>query len=339
MRDRFGRDVHDLRVSLTQRCNLRCVFCHMEGQPFSTDELTPSQIERVVRAGAEVGIERVKLTGGEPTLRSDLVEIVRRLRPLVGELSMTTNGLRLEELARPLAAAGLDRVNVSLPSLDPEHYRELTGVDGAERAARGILAAREAGLHPVKVNVVALRGSTDERRSLEQVLQFAQEAGAWVQLIEFENVQGRVDPEVYRSLHSELGRLTREAAARALRTGHNRLHDRPQYTYERDGRPLTLEVVQPVENPAFCMACRRLRLTSDGRLKGCLMTNEGLVDLRPALATPDSHRELVEAFVTAIGVRRPFFTATESPSATGGSTPEGLVEPGLAVADVREGQG
>lgn len=313
VRDRFGRDVHDLRISLTQRCNLRCVFCHMEGQPNSRAELSLEQIVRVVRAGAECGIQRVKLTGGEPTMRRDLIDIVRALRPLVQELSMTTNGLRLEELAAPLAAAGLDRVNVSLPSLQPERYRELTGVDGAARAAAGIRAARLAGLDPVKVNVVALRGSTDEERSLEEVIDFAQGVGAWVQLIEFENVRGRVDPEVYRSLHSELGRLTQEAAQRAFRTERNRLHDRPRFTYERHGRPLTLEVVQPVENPEFCMACRRLRLTSDGQLKGCLMTNHGLVDLRPALARPEGHDALVQGFVEAIGRRQPFFTGPLTP--------------------------
>ncbi|HEY6238766.1 MAG TPA: radical SAM protein, partial [Thermoplasmata archaeon] len=128
MLDRYGREASDLRISLTQRCNLACVFCHMEGQPQSAEELPPDQIEAIVRAGARNGIHRVKLTGGEPTLRSDLLEIVHRLRPHVQELSMTTNGLRLVELAGPLKAAGLDRVNVSLPSLDPATYRELTGV-------------------------------------------------------------------------------------------------------------------------------------------------------------------------------------------------------------------
>ena len=131
---------------------------------------------------------------------------------------MTSNGLRLRELAASLAAAGLDRVNVSLPSLDPETYERLTGVDGVARTMDGIRAAVQAGLTPVKLNVVALHGTTAEPNSVDRLLAFAQETGARVQVIEFENVSGRVDPKVYRALHSELGRLSEEAAARAFRT-------------------------------------------------------------------------------------------------------------------------
>ena len=321
MRDRYGRAVEDLRISLTQRCNLKCVFCHMEGQPVAPGELTPSEIRLVVQAATRVGIERVKLTGGEPTLRTDLVEIVRSIRPFVRELSMTTNGLRLAELAVPLRTAGLDRVNVSLPSLDPEVYRTLTGVDGVHRVVEGIRAAASAGLSPIKLNIVALEGTTADRTSMDRLVEFAQDVGAWLQVIEFENVRGRVDPAVYRELHSELGRLTREAASRAFRTERNPLHDRPRYTFASSGRPVTVEVVQPVENPAFCMACHRLRLTSDGQLKGCLMTNEGLIDLRPALQGPAPLGALVRAFERAIDRRRPFFVGPETPSPTPAESP------------------
>ncbi|MCI4330576.1 MAG: GTP 3',8-cyclase MoaA [Thermoplasmata archaeon] len=312
MKDRYGREVSDLRISLTQRCNLTCVFCHMEGQPASREELTPAEIETLVRASVEVGVDRVKLTGGEPTLRTDLVEIVRRIRPLVREVSMTTNGLLLERLALPLREAGLARVNVSLPSLDRAVYQRLTGVDGVDRVIRGVHAARDAGLAPIKLNVVALSGTSAEPDSVEPLVTFAQETGAIVQVIEFENVKGRVDPRVYRALHSELGRLSEEAASRAFRTEHNRLHDRPRYTFERAGKPITLEVVQPVENPAFCMACHRLRITSDGRLKGCLMTNSGLVDVRGLLRDGAPFEELVKAFRTAVRLRAPFFQGPET---------------------------
>jgi GTP 3',8-cyclase len=331
VRDRYAREVSDLRISLTQRCNLACVFCHMEGQPVATDELTPAQIESIVRAGAHVGISRVKLTGGEPTLRTDLLEIVRRIRPHVRELSMTTNGIRLAGLAQELKAAGLDRVNVSLPSLNAATYKELTGVDGKDRTIEGIRAAVAAGLGPVKLNVVALDGATDSAESVDALLAFAQEVGAWVQVIEFENVSGRVDPKVYRQLHSELGRLSERAAARAFQTDRNRLHDRPRYTFESKGRPVTVEVVQPVENPAFCMACHRLRLTSDGRLKGCLMTNYGIVDLRPILATPDPEPALVAAFELATARRRPFFVGPETPRPADASVPERFEGSDLAM--------
>lgn len=328
MRDRFGREATDLRISLTQRCNLRCVFCHMEGQPAATEELPPEAIEAVVRAGTRIGIDRVKLTGGEPTLRTDLPEIVRRISPLVKEVSMTTNGLLLDRLAGPLRAAGLTRVNVSLPSLDPEVYRHLTGVDGVAAVVRGIRAADRAGLRPIKLNVVALEGETDTPAAVDRLVAFAQDVGAWVQVIEFENVRGRVDPRVYRRLHSELGRLTEAAAARAFSTSTNRLHRRPRYTFESSGRPVTIEVVQPVENPEFCMACTRLRLTSDGRLKGCLMTNEGLVDLRAFLGPPADEAALLAAFGKAVRARRPFFTGPRTPAV---ALPARAAEENLAV--------
>lgn len=329
MRDRYGREATDLRISLTQRCNLRCVFCHMEGQPQATGELTAAQIETVVRVASGLGVDRVKLTGGEPTLRSDIVEIVRRIAPHVDEVSMTTNGLRLEALARPLKAAGLTRVNVSLPSLEPSVYRELTGVDGVAATVRGIRAAAAAGLAPIKLNVVALDGATNSADSVDRLLAFAQDVGAWVQVIEFENVRGRVDPAVYRSLHSELGKLSASAAARAFTTSTNRLHHRPRYTFYDHARPVTVEVVQPVENPDFCMACTRLRLTSDGKLKGCLMTNRGLVDLVPMFAAADPDAAIAAAFERAVQLRRPFFVgpltpAPDAPAPDGWETAEPL---------------
>jgi cyclic pyranopterin phosphate synthase len=314
VRDRYGRAFTDLRVSLTQRCNLRCVFCHMEGQLVSEAELAPVEIEHVVRAAVRAGVQHVKLTGGEPTLRSDLVEIVRRIAALGPEVSMTTNGLRLASLAEPLRAAGLTRVNVSLPSLNAETYRELTGVDGLDRAVEGVRAAVSAGMGPVKLNVVALAGSSSDPDAFERLIGFARDVGAWIQVIEFENVRGRVDPEVYRSLHSELGRLTQDAVRSAFPTGFNPLHHRPRYSVSDGGPPVTLEVVQPVENPAFCMACERLRLTSDGHLKGCLMTNAGLVDLRPILREPNPEEALDRAFALAVDRRRPFFVDSETPA-------------------------
>ncbi|MCI4317255.1 MAG: GTP 3',8-cyclase MoaA [Thermoplasmata archaeon] len=275
--------------------------------------MTAPEIETIVRAGRRAGIDRVKLTGGEPTLRTDIVEIVTRLHPLVREISMTTNGLLLESLAAPLKDAGLARVNVSLPSLDRADYQKLTGVDGVDRVMRGVRAAHAAGLAPIKLNVVALEGVTARPESVERLVNFAQETGAWVQLIEFENVRGRVDPSVYRRLHSELSRLSEEAVRNAFRVERNQLHERPRYTFEKLGRPITLEVVQPVENPSFCMACHRLRLTSDGKLKGCLMTNDGLLDIGRMVRAGAPMDELVAAFETAVQRRRPFFTGPETP--------------------------
>lgn len=309
MRDGFGRPTEDLRISLTQRCNLTCVFCHMEGQPPSDLELTPEEFERCVIAAKEVGVERVKLTGGEPTLRTDLVEIVRRLRPHVKELSMTTNGIRLAELARPLVEAGLDRVNISLPSALPDTYRGLTGAPALPRVLEGIRAAGAAGLRPLKLNVVVLAGITEDPAETRAIHSVAAEAGAAIQFIEFENVKGRVDNSTFVSLHAELSGIDREASRRALKISENRLHHRPSYTVAGGGKPLTYEIVRPVNNPEFCAGCYRVRLTSYGALKGCLMTNAGLVEMLPAIRRGAPPKELVPFFEAVVRGRKPFFRA------------------------------
>jgi cyclic pyranopterin phosphate synthase len=329
--DGFGRPVTDLRISLTQECNLRCVFCHMEGQPPERETLTAEEIERCVRAASQVGIDRVKLTGGEPTLRADLMEIVRRIRPWVTEISMTTNGLLLSRLASDLRRAGLDRVNVSLPTLRSSTYREITGSPRLEDVIQGLRAAREAGLGPLKINVVALRGLNGGTRDVQALVELAQELEACLQLIEFEPVSGRVDPRVYEALHAELEGLAEEARQNRVRTEYNRLHGRPRYTFLKNGRPLQVEVVQPVNNPDFCMACHRIRLTSFGGLKGCLMTNDGLVDLRPALRAGASPEELVPFFERVIATRRPFYLPQDE-----GRPPEGIFE-GSPLPVVRSG--
>ena len=307
MRDGFGRPTEDLRISLTQRCNLTCVFCHMEGQPPSDLELTPEEFERCVIAAKEVGVERVKLTGGEPTLRTDLVEIVRRIAPHVTELSMTTNGIRLAELARPLAEAGLERVNISLPSAVPETYRALTGAPALPRALEGIRAAKAAGLRPLKLNVVVLAGITEDPEQTRAIHAVAEEVDAAIQYIEFENVKGRVDNATFANLHAELAGIDRRASEQAFRVETNPLHHRPRYTIAAGSRPLVYEIVRPVNNPEFCAGCFRIRLTSFGALKGCLMTNEGLVEMLPALRKGATPKELVPYFEEVVRGRKPFF--------------------------------
>lgn len=313
MQDSYGRETDDLRISLTQRCNLACVFCHMEGQPPSNLELTPEEIERCVAASVSVGIRRVKLTGGEPTLRPDIVGIVRRIAPYVEEVSMTTNGLMLERLAGQLKQAGLRRVNVSLPSAIPKTYHRLTGAPTLDRALRGLRAARDAGLSPLKINVVVLAGITENAEEMGAIHEVAQEVGAAIQFIEFEPVKGRVDLEIYEALHAELAGIDSEAARGALSKGINHLHNRPQYLVKDGGGPMLVEIVRPVNNPDFCSACHRIRLTSFGALKGCLMTNRHLVDLLPALRNGASAEELIPLFEEVIRTRRPFFTAEGTP--------------------------
>lgn len=164
--DPYGRPVTSIRVSVTQKCNLHCFYCHREGEDFNKynhAEMTPEEIEEIISAVASFGIGKVKLTGGEPLMRSDILEIVERISSIhgVSEVSMTTNGTFLNDLAKPLKEAGLARVNVSLDALNPKIYEMITGVDPFEKVSSGIKRAVEANLKPVKVNTVLLKGIND----------------------------------------------------------------------------------------------------------------------------------------------------------------------------------
>ncbi|MFW9813382.1 MAG: GTP 3',8-cyclase MoaA, partial [Candidatus Thorarchaeota archaeon] len=160
--DRFGRHIDNLRISLTQDCSFSCFFCHREGERDTEGEISSDDVERIVRHASRHGIHNVKLTGGEPLLRKDILEIIERISPYVSDLSMTTNGVLLEEMARSLKRAGLTRVNVSIHSLDPEIYNRITGFDDLERVKRGVKSAVDAGLTPVKVNMTVLRGYNED---------------------------------------------------------------------------------------------------------------------------------------------------------------------------------
>jgi len=166
LKDSYGRPVTNLRISLTQRCNLACPFCHKEGDNRHLQiEMTPQEIQRIVSIAASFDVDKIKLTGGEPLLREDIQEVVARIRavPRISDIGITTNGILLEELAAPLKAAGLDRVNVSLGTLRKETYRKMTGVDALDKVLRGVSEAARVGLKPVKLNMVVLRGVNDDQ--------------------------------------------------------------------------------------------------------------------------------------------------------------------------------
>ena len=180
--DHYGREVKSLRISVTQRCDLACPHCHKEGQSPSNEEMTPEEIERLVRISAGVGIRKVKLTGGEPLIRNDIAEIVSKLSPLMKEVSLTTNGIHLASMAGVLKTSGLDRVNVSLHTLDPETYKRLCGRDGSQEVILGIKAAIASRLTPVKVNMVVIKGENESE--IMRMIDFCAEVGAVLQLIE-----------------------------------------------------------------------------------------------------------------------------------------------------------
>ncbi|MCW4009002.1 MAG: GTP 3',8-cyclase MoaA [Candidatus Bathyarchaeota archaeon] len=302
--DKCGRPLLNLRISITQRCNLTCTYCHREGEVaranVSAEKMTLDEIVRIAKTAVSLGIVRIKLTGGEPLMRQDVVELVQAIAAIPGlrDLSMTTNGLMLDELAKPLRAAGLKRVNISLPTLNPETYQKLTG-GKLENALAGVQAAIEAGFSLIKLNMVVLRGVnvTD----VSEMIDFARDIGVILQLIELDPIN--VSREYYSKHHRFL--IEQEATLRekALRIETRRLmHNRLIYHLP----DVTVEVVHPTENSDFCMHCTRMRVTSDGKLKPCLMRNDNLTDILTPLRNGATNEELKELFMQANLLREPY---------------------------------
>ncbi len=305
--DAYGRTVSDLRVSVTKRCNFGCVYCHDEGlgpvaRPRAPhdEELSPSEIERLVSVARELGIRSVKFTGGEPLVRPDLEEIVERTVRQIPDVSLTTNGSMLERRAASLRAAGLKRVNVSVDSVDPAEFRSIRHGSLAP-VLRGIRAAVQQGLTPVKLNMVVFRPTLAK---IPEMIEFVGAGdGLKLQLIQFmpelvQHLEWRVDmAEVKRWLDDHASRtLVRE------------MHHRRVYLVNG----AEVEVVDPVYNPEFCSNCHRIRVTHKGELKGCLNRNDDLV---PTRGLDDAG--LRAAFRQVITTRVPFYGGfvTEYPTA------------------------
>jgi cyclic pyranopterin phosphate synthase len=278
LRDRYGRSVTYLRVSVTDRCNLRCFYCLPRGticqqpEPLSFDELA-----QVVRIGASLGIGKIRVTGGEPLVRPGVIDFVRGLREVTGitDLALSTNGTLLAEHAGALKAAGLMRVNVSLDSLRPEVFSAVSGRNDLDRVIAGITAARLAGLRPIKLNVVVMRGVNDDE--LPTMLDFAATSGAQTRFIEYMPIgKGTRWDSSYVSRAEILDRIRTRLADAPPR---HQPGDTATYYALRTGGEAG--IISPV-SCRFCDLCNRLRLTSDGRLRPCL-TSEGEVDLRVAL--------------------------------------------------------
>jgi len=301
--DPFGRHVSSLRVSVTQRCDLACFFCHREGEHDPGKEMTPGEIGRIVEVAAELGVTKIKVTGGEPMIREDIVEVIRLMSPHVREVSMTTNALQLPGKARALKEAGLRRVNISLHSLRRETVKRIAGVDCLDRVMAGIRAADEAGLKPIKLNFVVMKGLNSDE--IPDMLRLSAETGAILQLIEYQSLERGV--ERWGDLYFDLTPLERVWDKEAVRLEEQIMHRRKRYTLA-DGA--IVEIVRPIHNTVFCANCNRLRLTSDGRLKPCLMRGDNLVPVVQLLRSGASMEDLVEAFRIATSLRAPYWRET-----------------------------
>jgi len=302
--DRFGRPVTNLRISLTNECNLNCFYCHREGQTLNFEDMKPEEIERIVRIASQLGIKKVKLTGGEPTIRKDIVEIVRRIRPYVEDLSMTTNGTTLKLLAEPLKEAGLDRVNISLDTLDREKYKAITGFDVLPQVLEGIDKAVKL-FHPVKLNMVVMKGLNDGE--IWDMINYAAQKNAILQLIEIEVPREMEDSWFFKKYFYPLKPLEEKFGEIAVEIKERQMHRRKKYFIPTDYGIAEVEVVRSMHNTIFCANCTRIRLTSTGHLKTCLLRRDDLVDIITPLMSGASDEELIRIFKKAVLMREPYW--------------------------------
>lgn len=305
IKDNFGRPVLNLRISLTQRCNLNCPYCHREGQERGSDisvvEMAAAEIVHLAKIAISLGIKRIKLTGGEPLLKNDILTIVEGIADLqdLQDLSMTTNGTLLAPLAKDLQTAGLMRVNVSLPSLNSDVYTRLMG-GRLGNVLKGISAAVDADLYPVKVNMLVLAGVNENE--IPAMTQFANRTGTLLQLIELEPIN--LDKTYYENYHYPLNEVEDDLMRRALHVEVRPYMQNRRVYYLPDGR---VEVIRPIENTEFCAHCTRLRVTSNGKLKPCLMVNSDLVDVLTPLRNGVTDEELVRIFEETCRKRKPHY--------------------------------
>jgi cyclic pyranopterin phosphate synthase len=291
--DTFGRVHNNLRVSVTDRCNLRCTYCMPEEVVFMdrAELLSFEEIARFVRVAAPLGIDKIRLTGGEPLMRRDLPRLVRLLNDFGGvrDLGLTTNGLLLADQAQALYDAGLRRINISLDTLDPGRFRQLTRRDGLDKVLDGIHAARRAGFAPIKLNAVSIRGITE----LEVVPlgRFAREHGLEMRFIEYMPIGADQweRGKVYFA-HEILDQLEREIAPLVPVDDYDPKAPAMEFRYTDGGG--RVGIIASVSRP-FCMSCNRLRLTADGKLRNCLFALDE-VDVKGLLRGQAPEAELAE---------------------------------------------
>ncbi len=301
--DRYGRRIDYLRVSLTDRCNMRCVYCMpADGMQFlpPPDLLSNQELILVLSAAAAAGFRKIRLTGGEPTLRHEIVELVRAIKAIPGieQIAMTTNALRLGRLAAPLKAAGLDRVNISIDSLDARKFRQITRGGSLDDVWAGVWAADEAGLHPIKLNAVVVRGMNDDEliRLAALTTHYSWDL-RFIEVMPLTGVAGLAEEGVISS--TEL--IVRIAAHFGQLESYGQGSSDPARRYRIPGAPGTLGFISAVTDP-FCATCNRMRLTAEGRMHLCLLRDDEM-DLRAAVRAGASQDEITQLIRHAVHLK------------------------------------
>lgn len=274
MIDTYGRNINYLRVSVTKRCNLNCTYCGADchGKDY---ELTAEQIEKIVKVFADFGIDKVRLTGGEPLLRPDICHIAERISSIKGirKLALTTNGIRLKEFALPLKKAGITAVNISLDTTDKEQFKKITGTDALERVFDGIDQCEKAGISPIRLNAVLIRGQNDEQA--ESLINIAKTRKIDVRFIELMPFSDAGENEKLVVKGEEL--LKRFPFLKPVKVQGSSFEKSVARYYESNSFKGRIGLITPVSDK-FCSECNRIRLLSDGKVKPCL-GNEETFDL------------------------------------------------------------
>jgi cyclic pyranopterin phosphate synthase len=311
LRDSYGRAIRDLRVSLTDRCNFRCFYCLPHGEPPIAPKeqmLSYEEIEYVCEIFVSLGIEKIRLTGGEPMLRRDIETIIKKLakfktsepRRLI-DLALTTNGYFLPERAHSLKEAGLDRVTISLDSLKRDIFKRMTGVDVLDKVLAGIAATKEAGLEPIKINAVIVRGHNENE--VADFAAFAREYDVKMRFIEFMPLDSghewsRVDVVSGKEIRERINErfpLVKVNVERGSETS-------SRYRFA-DGAPGEIGIIAPVTEP-FCGACSRIRLTADGQIRTCLFSTVEH-SLRDVVRSGASRGEIIEYIESVVLKKEP----------------------------------
>ena len=305
LKDSYGRAIRDLRVSVTDRCNFRCFYCLPHGSPEEAAPkeqlLTYEEIERAVELFVSLGVEKVRITGGEPMLRRDIETLIAKLARVPGmkDLALTTNGFNLAERAAGLKAAGLDRVTVSLDSLRRDSFERMTGVDMLARVLEGIRAAQRVGLSPVKINSVIVRGHNEEE--VADMAAFAREHGVTMRFIEYmplDSGHGWSRAAVVSG--AEIRRRVEERFPLEVVRVERGSDTSSRYRFA-DGAPGEVGIIAPVTEP-FCGACSRVRLTADGQIRTCLFSKVEH-SLRDVLRSTDSAEEVAD-YIRSVVLRK-----------------------------------
>jgi cyclic pyranopterin phosphate synthase len=300
VKDEFNRPIISLRISLTNRCNLNCFYCHHDGMLPSKLEMSSNEIFQILKIAKKLGILKIRFSGGEPLLRDDIVDIILKTSSLkFKDISITTNGILLEKYAEDLYEAGLNRINVSLDTLNPNTYNFITAHDYLDKVKSGILSCVDLGIHPIKINMVIIKGVNDNE--IMDMFDFCKDNGLVLQLIEFIRTDNK---QLYNKYHFNMDSLEKkfESMAKDIKTRHF-MQYRKKY-YIDDGE---IEIVKPMDNTKFCENCTRLRITPEGNIKPCLLKNDNLVNIIEPIKNKLSENEIEKIFLEGINKREPYY--------------------------------